>query len=288
MAVYVTSDAHGHLRALDEALSAAGVGEHDVLYVLGDMIDRGPEPLGVVNLVRSLPGAQVLMGNHEQLMLEALAHREPPREGGFDLSGFTRASFVAWSDWVNNGGATTVAALEALEPTAYEDVLAWMRELPVYAAVQAGEHTFALTHAGVRASSMRSWAAGHGAPDLCDPIQLEQALAAQAPEDLLWIREDFWCERTGLVSDEGAGPIVVAGHTPSPYLAHFLPAAAELCMTAEGKGRVVGLGGDAGITLPVDRINIDCAAAAGSSVGRVGVLRLDDGAFWYADIEDGE
>ena len=52
MAVYVTSDAHGHVRALDEVLERVSLGASDELYVLGDLIDRGPDPLGVVSLVR--------------------------------------------------------------------------------------------------------------------------------------------------------------------------------------------------------------------------------------------
>lgn len=64
MATYVTSDAHGHVRALDRALELAGPGSGDVVYVLGDMVDRGPDPVGVLRLVRSLPNARVLMGNH--------------------------------------------------------------------------------------------------------------------------------------------------------------------------------------------------------------------------------
>ena len=63
MAIYVTSDAHGHVCALDEALSKISLTSDDTLYVLGDMIDRGPDPVGVINLVRSLPNARVLKGN---------------------------------------------------------------------------------------------------------------------------------------------------------------------------------------------------------------------------------
>ncbi len=89
MAVYVTSDAHGHVRALDEVLDQISLASDDVLYVLGDLIDRGPDPLGVILLVRSLPQARVLMGNHEQLMLHATAHTGAPRDGEFDLWGST-------------------------------------------------------------------------------------------------------------------------------------------------------------------------------------------------------
>ena len=76
MATFVTSDAHGHLRALDRALELAAPGPDDTVYVLGDMVDRGPDPVGVLRLVHGLPRARVLLGNHEDMLLTALATGE--------------------------------------------------------------------------------------------------------------------------------------------------------------------------------------------------------------------
>ena len=88
MAWYVTSDAHGHLRPLDRVLARISPGADDTVVVLGDMVDRGPDPLGVIKLVRSLPNARVLMGNHERMMLDALLS-----EGDLELD-----------TWAMNGG----------------------------------------------------------------------------------------------------------------------------------------------------------------------------------------
>ena len=87
MAIYVTSDAHGHVRALDEALSKISLTSDDTLYVLGDMIDRGPDPVGVIKLVRSLPNAHVLKGNHEQIMLDAIIGQDPLDAETWDING---------------------------------------------------------------------------------------------------------------------------------------------------------------------------------------------------------
>ncbi len=59
-------------------------------------------------------------------------------------------------------------------------------------------------------------------------------------------------------------------------------------MTSERKGKVVVYGACAATGNRVDRIDIDCAAASGDGMGRVGVLRLDDLACFYADIREGE
>jgi hypothetical protein len=72
--LYVVSDVHGYRDDLELGLHEAGFGGDDELYVLGDLLDRGPDGIGAVDLVMSLqreaPGrVHVLMGNHEILAL---------------------------------------------------------------------------------------------------------------------------------------------------------------------------------------------------------------------------
>ncbi len=78
----VVGDVHGCLSELDELLAAlAPVPGQDRLVFLGDLLDRGPDPVGVVRRVRAL-GAECLLGNHEEKHLrwasaEARARAEP-------------------------------------------------------------------------------------------------------------------------------------------------------------------------------------------------------------------
>lgn len=120
MATYVTSDAHGHVRALDRALELAGPGSGDVVYVLGDMVDRGPDPVGVLRLVRSLPNARVLMGNHERMLLDTL------------MSEDEREVFI----WEMNGGSTTARGLDSLASDEAADLIDWIAQLPLFDVVE--------------------------------------------------------------------------------------------------------------------------------------------------------
>lgn len=288
MAVYVTSDAHGHVRALDEVLEQVSLGADDELCVLGDLIDRGPDPLGVVSLVRSLPRAHVLLGNHEDLMMFAISRTGAPKDGAFDLSGLDRDDFTDWLNWMQNGGAATSEQLERLSAEEYVDFMSWVAGLPLYATVTAGGRTYALCHAGIGIAAAHAWTGAHAGEDLEDPAVLAQMLAAQQRDDLLWIRADFWGRHTGLVGTDGRGPIVVAGHTPSPLLSICAPDEDVACVSDEGKGMIAQLGACEATDWVPDRIDVDCAAAKGAPVGRVGVLRLDDLQTWYADIREGE
>ncbi len=126
---YVISDVHGHLADLRDALVHAGLVDSDDrwtggdadLWVLGDLIDRGPDGIGVIRLVRSLQEqapdrVHVLMGNHESLML------------GYHLFPDTRFAEV----WLVNGGHHMDQ--EGLT----DDDVAWLRALPLMA--RTGEH----------------------------------------------------------------------------------------------------------------------------------------------------
>lgn len=281
MALYVTSDSHGHVAALDEALSRASIGSGDELYVLGDMIDRGPDPLGVVRLVRALPNAHVLMGNHEQLMVNALADSSTPDTPDADSS-------PDWAGWMLNGGDVTSAQLENLSDDELCELCEWVRTLPLFATAQAGGRTYALVHAGINPVAAQAWLAAHAGIDPANPDELAELLGAQDSDDLLWVRDAFWGCPTGLVGTDGAGPVVVAGHTPSPYLGLYVGDPDLTCTTEDDHGMIVELGACAATGYVADKIDIDCAAAGGFGMGRVGVLRLDDHATWYASVHEGE
>jgi hypothetical protein len=125
---FVVSDVHGHLDDLRHVLAQAGlvtddrwVGGDASLWVLGDLVDRGPDGIGVVRLMRSLTAqapeqVHMLMGNHESLML------------GEKLFPGTRFDDI----WLFNGGvASDQAALD-------DQDIAWLRGLPVLA--RAGDY----------------------------------------------------------------------------------------------------------------------------------------------------
>lgn len=62
---YVMSDIHGMAALFEKMLGLIGFGPEDRLFILGDMIDRGPDPDRVLDLVMSAPNMIALKGNHE-------------------------------------------------------------------------------------------------------------------------------------------------------------------------------------------------------------------------------
>ncbi|GAA4425852.1 metallophosphoesterase [Actinokineospora soli] len=110
---YVVGDVHGHRDALAEALRERGLvdaddawaGGADHLWFLGDFVDRGPDGIGVIELVMSLAeqaaaaGGRVetLLGNHEILLLGMHRFGDTEVPSDFGPRSFARS-------WEMNGG----------------------------------------------------------------------------------------------------------------------------------------------------------------------------------------
>lgn len=63
--VYVMSDLHGEYKKYLQILEQIGFTDDDTLYVLGDMVDRGPEPVKLLQDMASSENVYFLKGNHE-------------------------------------------------------------------------------------------------------------------------------------------------------------------------------------------------------------------------------
>lgn len=52
--ILVTSDIHGYLSRLENVLNKARFSENDILFIVGDMIERGPDSLGTLRYIMKL------------------------------------------------------------------------------------------------------------------------------------------------------------------------------------------------------------------------------------------
>lgn len=83
MALYLIGDVQGCDAALQRLLERIGFSpSRDTLYLLGDLVNRGPESAGVLRRLRALgDAARCLLGNHDlNLLAVAAGVRKPQRQ----------------------------------------------------------------------------------------------------------------------------------------------------------------------------------------------------------------
>lgn len=69
----LVGDIHGCWDEFQELLERAGLGEGDEIIALGDIVDRGPGTVVVLDFFRSTPSARSVMGNHERKHVRSFA-----------------------------------------------------------------------------------------------------------------------------------------------------------------------------------------------------------------------
>ena len=67
--VWIIGDIHGYKETLNSLIDNLNLGLEDIAICLGDMVDRGPDSVGVVNLFMYENNLYSLKGNHEEMLL---------------------------------------------------------------------------------------------------------------------------------------------------------------------------------------------------------------------------
>jgi len=70
MSTYVVSDLHGESHLFRDVLRQIHFSNEDHLYILGDVIDRGPDGIALLQEIMVTPNMTLLLGNHEYMMLQ--------------------------------------------------------------------------------------------------------------------------------------------------------------------------------------------------------------------------
>lgn len=135
--VYVLSDIHGNERRFNSIMSQINLQSDDILYVLGDVIDRHPGGIRILRRIMKMPNAKMLLGNHEYMMLRALGH---PRDDNWDDGS-------AMKHWYRNGGELTHNYIKRIRKTLRQEIIDYLLDLPLNLDVEVNGTTYRLVHA---------------------------------------------------------------------------------------------------------------------------------------------
>ena len=144
---YVMSDLHGRYDLFLRMLEKISFSACDTLYLLGDLIDRGPDGIQLIQDVMKRPNVIPFLGNHEDMFYRVIRKIGKPCTSD-ERSELTNTLFV-WTQC--NGGSVTWKDYCALSAEQRAAILAWLETFTVYDEVCVGGNTFFLAHAGVGA-----------------------------------------------------------------------------------------------------------------------------------------
>ncbi len=143
---YVVSNLHGHYREFKQMLSEIHFKDTDVLYVLGDIVDYGDEPMELLADLSMRYNVYALVGEHDYTAVRMLRGFDRMlREGGTPDPDY----IAEMTDWANHGGKVTLDGFRALDEEMREGVLDYLCDLALYEEVKAGGKTYVLVHAGI-------------------------------------------------------------------------------------------------------------------------------------------
>lgn len=187
--IYVTSDLHGYpLERFRALLEKAGFCDDDFCFVLGDVIDRGPEGIKTLRWMMAQPNFELLLGNHEAMMLACDFICDDITDDS--IANLTSLKLGTYTTWMSNGGQTTLNELHSLPNEERKYIFDFLRDAPLYETVTAGGRDFLLTHSGLGS------------------FDKSKKLSQYSPHDLIW-------NRPNLNQRYFDGIITVFGHTPT-------------------------------------------------------------------------
>ena len=146
---YVISDLHGYpIEKLKELLEKANFSENDRLYILGDVIDRnGDGGIGVLQWLIKQPNAELIMGNHEAMLLACDFIFENVTDAFLEDFGEKKNKLLI--NYLFNGGGVTLRYLAKLDIEARYKIVDYLRSCPLYKEICVNGEKYILVHAGL-------------------------------------------------------------------------------------------------------------------------------------------
>lgn len=131
MATYVLSDVHGEQDRFQKMLEEIRFSDGDTLYILGDVIDRGPDGVALLRQIMDTPNMELLLGNHEYMCLRYHSPQATPED---------------IRRWGINGNQPTLEALDRLRPKQRDEILFYLETLPTHKRITVAGVTYHLVH----------------------------------------------------------------------------------------------------------------------------------------------
>lgn len=183
------SDLHGNYEAYRSMLRKIQFNDDDMLYILGDIIDRGPHPIKIILDLMSRPNVEVIAGNHCVMACECFKFllQEITEE---NVSNLDPDMIEKLLNWQLNGSRTTTDEFHKYDEKTKRAIAEYISDFELYDEIEVNGRCFILVHAGL----------GNFSP--------EKEMWEYDLEELVWERPDY---EQAYFPDK----YVITGHTPT-------------------------------------------------------------------------
>lgn len=142
---YLVSDLHGCYQKFQSLLREIHFTDDDVMYVLGDIVDYGEEPMELLCDLSMRYNVIPIVGDHDWKALKLLSELDKMQKGGAkdpEILG-------EMTEWISDGGQKTMEGFQRLDDEMKEGVLEYLGDLSLYEEVTVKGQKYLLLHAGI-------------------------------------------------------------------------------------------------------------------------------------------
>lgn len=189
---YIVADIHGGYEEFRKLLAKINFSGSDELYVLGDAMDRGPEPIKVLRDLMARPNAFYILGNHDLSALELLPKLAEEIAAESVECGRQWNDSLAYRAWIFDGGEVTEKKFCALPKEQRMAVIEYLSKACAYKTIEYAGKVYILVRAGFAGT------------------ETDKELDEYDVEDLVWDRTNY--SKPRLLDGR---KILVTGHMPT-------------------------------------------------------------------------
>ena len=189
MSIYCFSDLHGRYKLWNKIKKY--IKKDDIVYCLGDCIDRGPGGYEILKEVLEHPQVTFLLGNHEDFLMQFVPE--------FIAGKMQNESL--WCDW--NGGDVTWATIQDAPVGEVQWIIQKLKKAPLYLGLIINDKNIYLSHSG-----FNPW-----------EVKMEKLRGTKEKDIYTWDRKHIntdWYYAKEVHSDEFDfdNSYIIHGHTP--------------------------------------------------------------------------
>ncbi len=146
---YVMSDLHGQYEKFLQMLDTIHFSDDDDLYILGDVVDRGPQSVELLRDMSMRMNVFPILGNHDMtaaLLLKKLCVEITEDNYASQLNPEILKILAMWQ---MDGGQVTLDGFKKLSVDEREVLIEYLEEFTPYETVEAAGNRFILVHGGI-------------------------------------------------------------------------------------------------------------------------------------------